>query len=123
MEVTFKKIEIATLILHMSLMRKSIKKVFKSNYGKKDGKELLNVYDSIKDLLVLEIEQIEDQDEELEKIILLNDQQYNLLIQFLSSYLFEIELELEGNKISDENKQHIEILFQVKEKLGLVAHE
>lgn len=124
MEVTLKKIEIATLILHISLMRKSIKKVFKNNYGKKDGKELLNVYDAIKDLLVLEFEQLEGQDEEIEKIIVLNDQQYNLLIQFLNSYLLEIELEVEGNKIGEENKLHIETLSKVKEKLReLVAYE
>lgn len=118
MEVSLNKIEMATLVLHMSLMRKNIKKVFKSNYGKKDGKELLNVYDSIKDLLVDQLDQLENSVKESENIFILNEHQYSMLIQFLNSYLLEIELEIEGNNIREENKQHINILSRIKEKLS-----
>lgn len=116
MELILKKIEIATLILHMAMIRKNIKRGFKINYGKQDGKELLKVYDGIKEKLVEKVDVIEDEDSEFILNFELSKEELNMLLSFLDFYLLKIQSEIGEHKLNEEDEEQINILKDIQDK-------
>lgn len=118
MELSLSKKEIACLILHMHAMRTNIKKVLKSNYGRKEGKKHLKTYDQVKDLLKIHFQQLENEGEkEKNAIITFGETHIKMLFSFVCIYLDKLDTFLEEAKSKDENQEQIEILKQIKEKL------
>ena len=116
MQLALKKVEVATLILHMAIMRKNVKKGFKSNYGKQQGKEILNAYDELKDHLAAELESMDES--QSERSIDFSEPNIVVLTSFLDWYVLEIELELADNNINKEDKEQVQILSEIKEKVN-----
>jgi len=121
--VVFKvnKQQLAALVLHMSIMRKNVKKGLKSNYGSKEGKELVKVFDQIKEqlqeaLLTLEVTPEEDTQE---TILLFEENELILMRSFLSWYVTEIEVtyEVAGKHFDQEEKEQIELLNDFNKQL------
>lgn len=122
MQLVLKKVEIATLVLHMAIMRKNVKKGFKSNYGKQKGEEVLNAYDELKDRLNKELESMDES--QSERSIDFSKPNIVVLSSFLDWYVLEVELELADKNINKEDKEQLQILSEIKEKVnGLKKNE
>lgn len=122
MQLLLKKIEMATLVLHMSIMRKNVKKGFKSRYGKKEAKELLNHFDDLKKCLVDGLEGIEDENDYYEKIIGFSERNITILSEFLNWYISEVKLEIGDYEMDKEDKEQFERLADIQEKVNLLKN-
>jgi hypothetical protein len=87
---------ISTLLLHLGIMRNSVKKSLHRNLGRKEGKEKLKVYDEVVDI-------IEKAHVEEKEVISLNDTQNEMLSSFLYWYLEAIKQQGEKEKIDYQN--------------------
>lgn len=117
MIINLKKIEISVLLLHMAIMRKNIKRGFKSNYGQSKGKEMLSSYDIVKDELKTAFEGLEDQPESQVKEVHFNIKQVEMLQSFLNWYSLELELTLDSaNNNNKEDREQLSIIKQVQER-------
>lgn len=118
MILTFDKREIACLILHMTAMRTSIKNVLKSNYGKKEGKEHLKVYDQVKELLKDEFKLIQEEGEETKVSMSFEEKQIEMLSSFVITYIDKLDAFLEEAMAKNkENEEQLELLQQIRSKL------
>ncbi|MGG0718396.1 hypothetical protein ABE096_12500 [Robertmurraya massiliosenegalensis] len=119
MELSLNKKEVACLLLHMTAMRKNIKNVLKSNYGKKEGKEHLNCYDEVKEILKGDFELFDEEDYESNISVGLDSKQLNMLSSFVCIYKDKLKAFLEEAKAADEkeNKEQLDLLIQVKGKI------
>lgn len=119
MELALIKREIACLLLHMNAMRTNIKNVLKNNYGKKDGKEHLKIYDQVKELLKNEFKIIQDEEEEIEVVLPFDGKQVEMLLSFVCIYIEKLDAFLEETKTKNnkENEEQMELLLQVKKKI------
>lgn len=120
MKNLFTNEEFGMLLLHMNIMRNSIKKGFKKSYGRNEGKEKLSVYDSIITNLndSLEIygeKEYYDTD--------LNYAQIDMLDSFINFYVDKLEQQAAGEKINHEGNETFLILNSVKEKVKVVVNE
>jgi hypothetical protein len=116
MRLTLERSELAILVLHMNIMRKPIKKGFKSNYGHFEGRKMIKEYDSLK-------EQLEDElNEEIELVNFeFNEQKTNMLHSFLKWYVLEIKLSAEVQRANVERDEQILILEKINRLVDTVA--
>lgn len=84
------KEEMAILIFHMSLMRKNVRKGFKSNLGK-TYKEALFSYDKVKETVN---EALEGAGEEVNQTFNLETKEIDMLLSFLEFYIAELNKHL-----------------------------
>lgn len=110
------KLEIAVLILHLSIMRKNVKKGLKNNYGKKEGKEILQSFDEVKVNLEDSLYLLEEDHQEAE--IIFSENELNMVSSFLDWYIPEIELTYEAakKKLHKEEQEQLKLLQAAKEK-------
>ncbi|MGG5253520.1 hypothetical protein ACQYAD_08495 [Neobacillus sp. SM06] len=113
MELSLERSEIAILVLHMNIMRKPIKKGFKSNYGLKEGRRLIKEYDSLK----LQLEDKINQEEETQ-IFIWNENEINMLRSFLNWYVLEISSSAETQGANIENDEQFKILTGIHNKVN-----
>lgn len=111
------RLEIAVLILHMSIMRKNVKKGLKSNYGRDEGKEILQSFDSVKSTLEASFEVLEDDGKETE--LHFNVVEVNTLSSFVDWYTAELEVTFEatGRKVPEADQRNINTLKEIKDKI------
>jgi hypothetical protein len=107
--------DIAVMVLHMNFMRPTIKKGFKANYGRSEGKEKLKVYDEVKEKIVNEFEANEHAEEhEIE----LTEQQIDMLHSFINWYVSE--LKKDGDHKDNDILQSLE---RIKEKINILIED
>lgn len=114
MILLFNREELATLVLHMNIMRHNIKKGFKSNYGRTEGKEQLKVYDGIKERLGSDLEGKEKGFYEFN----IDWVEMNMLHSFLNWYVEEIKLSAEDQGTDIEKDEPIKILDRLSVKIS-----
>lgn len=117
MILLFNKEEAATLVLHMNIMRHNIKKGFKSNYGRSEGKDKLKVYDGIKERLWNDLEGEEKGTYEFN----IDEVEMNMLHSFLSWYVEEIKLSAEDQGADIEKDEQIMILDRLSIKVSNIV--
>lgn len=111
MILNLNKTEMAVLLLHFSLMRKSARNTFKRNYGKQ-SKEMLSSFDEIKDNLELAIEE-----EKEKETFHFNIKEINMLHSFLESYIGKLESTLQATgKVEYEDQKQIDCLRDIQER-------
>ncbi|MCX8047400.1 hypothetical protein CI793_11150 [Anoxybacillus ayderensis] len=103
--------ELAMLILHMSIMRKEIKKALKRNHGFFEAKKKMNVYDSILDKIT------SFNEKKLVHDISLDDDELGMLHAFLSSYTVEIERQAQKEKMNVEKSEVFQLLRNILSKV------
>lgn len=107
------KKEMAALTLHMSIMRKNVRKGFKSNYGSL-AKSVLSSYDDVKNTTAQALEGLEGQEKHTFNY---NIKEIDMLHSFLSFYLIETEKEFSSHDLKEEDKEHLTCLEQIKSKV------
>jgi hypothetical protein len=113
MELTLERSELAILVLHMNIVRKPIKKGFKSNYGQFEGRKKIKEYDSIKERFQEEL------NEEIAPIcFVLEEQELNMLHSFINWYLLELKLSAEEKKTDINGEEQINILESIQIKVN-----
>lgn len=117
MILLFNKEEAATLVLHMNIMRHNIKKGFKSNYGRSEGKDKLKVYDGIKERLWNDLEGEEKGTYEFN----IDEVEMNMLHSFLNWYVEEIKLSAEDQGADIEKDEQIMILDRLSIKVSNIV--
>lgn len=114
MIVSLNRQEMASLTLHMNIMRKNVRKGFKSNYGH-ESKAVLESYDEVKKSIADELEKLGDQDGT--SILNYNIREVNMLSSFLDYYLEQLNKEFKDKKLSDEDQQQIDCMIDVKKQI------
>lgn len=116
MKLTLERSELAILVLHLNIMRKPVKKCFKSNYGHFEGRKMIKEYDALK-------EQLEDElNEEIELVNFeFNEQETNMLHSFLKWYVLEIKLSAEAQGANVERDEQILILEKINRLVDTAA--
>lgn len=124
MILTLDKREIACLILHMTVMRTNIKNVLKSNYSKKEGKEHLKVYDQVKECFKNDFKLIQEEVEQFKVSMTFNEKQIEMLLSFVYIYIEKLDAFLEEAKAKNkkENREQMELLKQIKDKLEVLEN-
>jgi hypothetical protein len=116
MDLVLERSELAILVLHMNIMRKPIKKGFKSNYGQLEGRKKVKEYDELKERFQEEL------NEETDPIYFnLEEQEISMLHSFLNWYVLEIQLSAEEQRASIENDEQIAILESINNKVNTIA--
>lgn len=105
--------EMAALVLHMSIMRKSVRKGFKSNYGSR-SKEVLSSYDEVKNTVTQELEVFEGDTGHI--VFHFNILEIDMLHSFLSFYTKELH-KFELDKINGTDLEQIKSLESIQEKV------
>lgn len=114
--------EMATLLLHMTIMRKNVRQGFKKNYGTKEGKEVLASYDEVKTTLseILKLEEEAGEVLEGPQVLHFNIKEIEMLDSFLTFYNKEVNESLGDKKLHDKDREQIETLKEIKEQLDEV---
>jgi hypothetical protein len=116
MKLSLDRSELAILVLHMNIMRKPIKKGFKSNYGHFEGRKMIKEYDALKEQLEHEL------NEEIELVNFeFNEQETNMLYSFLKWYVLEIKLSAEVQGANVERDEQILILEKINRLVDTAA--
>lgn len=107
--------EFTMLTLHLNIMKKPAKQLFKKNYGLFEGKKQYENYKSI----IKHLEECMDENKPDQYNFLLDKEQRNLLISFLHGYINK--LRKEGAKVgadlnSDTLRTLESVLFKVEEE-------
>jgi len=111
--VSLKTKEEATILFHMSIMRKSVKKGFKKTYGK-EGKQHLKTFDDIHSTFKSQVEI--DGLEQTEYYF--DQEEIVLLLNFIDWYIPELEKSLKASGgVSEEDQQQITALMDIYNKL------
>lgn len=123
MILNFNKVEMAILVVHMSAMRQNVRKGFKSNYGRKEGKEVLASYDEVKSAFQQAIEGLEDDSQAVD--LHFNIKEVNMLHSFVSWYAAELELTFEaaGKKAGEEDQKQIDTFNEIKNRIEKVLED
>lgn len=111
MNAPITKLEVGVLAIHMNIMRQSVKKLLKKQYNKEERKAHLTIYDSIKTKAGQAFE------EEVEDINL-DEEQTNLVGDFLDSYLNKVANEFDMNQLSQQDQEQFNVLENLKEKIA-----
>lgn len=101
------------LVLHMSIMRKNIKKGFKSNYGT-EFKLYLNSYDEVKVTVTEALEGLKEQDGHF--IFNFNIREIDMIFSFLEFYIMQLHELVDLEKINGIDSEQIRDLTTIKEK-------
>lgn len=117
MILVFTQEELATLVLHMNIMRHNIKKGFKSNYGRSGGKEKLKVYDEIKGRFGSGLEEEEKSFYDFN----LDVEEMDMLHSFLVWYVQEIKLSAEDQGADVEKDEQLTILDRLSVKISNIV--
>ncbi|MCM3708578.1 hypothetical protein M3205_23325 [Cytobacillus firmus] len=123
MILNISKVEMAILVVHMSAMRQNVRKGFKSNYGRKEGKEVLASYDEVKLAFQQAIEGLEEDHQAVD--LHFNIKEVNMLHSFVSWYAAELELTFEaaGKKAGEEDQKQIDSLNEIKRRIEKVLED
>lgn len=113
MILQLEKNEMAALVLHMSIMRKNVRKGFKSNYGSQ-SKEVLKSYDEVKNTVIKQLEGLEEDPGCM--VFHFNILEINMLHSFLGFYMAELN-KLELNKMNEIDLEQINCLGTIQEKV------
>lgn len=105
--------ELGILLLHMNIMRDTVKKGMKRNYGALKGRKIVKAYDSFKDKLDGELEG-EEQDK---YYIEMNEEEHDILHSFLSWYCTELRKGVEKDGIGQQEIVVLELIENVKDKV------
>ncbi|WP_203557700.1 hypothetical protein [Bacillus sp. B15-48] len=120
MELTLNKAETAVLILHMSIMRSSVKKGFKKTYEKAQAKELLKSFDDVLNMFK-SAEIIENEHLDQETTFIFTSKELDILLSFVSWYKKELETMFSDvGESTQENKEQLKTLGEIKRKLELL---
>ena len=106
--------ELSCLLIHLNVMRNNVKKGFKRLYGRSKGKEMINIYDDLKNTIEGNFERLGDEDNETK--VNLSDNEKDMLQSFLIFYIHELQVKAEQENI-DKNNEILETLKTVQEKL------
>ncbi|MCK6259404.1 hypothetical protein LCY76_22795 [Fictibacillus sp. KIGAM418] len=107
MILTLKRLEITVLLLHMSIMRNSVKKWFKKAYGSKEGKELTKRFDEVK-------KQFESQIEQEESNFNFNINEFDMIYTFVMWYKPKLEEMLKAaGKVKEEDQGQLNCLQDI----------
>jgi ferritin len=102
--------DVAVMVLHMNIMRHTIKKGFKVNYGRSEGKKKINIYDAAKESLESEFEANEQVEEhEIE----VTEEQIDMLHSFINWYVPELQKEDDH-----EDNEILQALERIKESVN-----
>jgi hypothetical protein len=116
MELCLERSELAILVLHMNIMRKPIKKGFKSNYGHFEGRKKLKEYDELKETFMNELQ------ESIDPVTFdLNNLELNMLQSFLNWYVLEIKISAESQGANVEKDEQIVILDDINNKVNVLV--
>lgn len=123
MILNISKVEMAILVVHMSAMRQNVRKGFKSNYGRKEGKEVLASYDEVKSAFQQAIEGLEDDSQAVD--LHFNIKEVNMLHSFVSWYAAELELTFEaaGKEAGEEDQKQIDTFNEIKNRIEKVLED
>ncbi|MBU8733717.1 hypothetical protein KM915_27285 [Cytobacillus oceanisediminis] len=123
MILNISKVEMAVLVVHMSAMRQNVRKGFKSNYGRKEGKEVLASYDEVKLAFQQAIEGLEDDSQAVD--LHFNIKEVNMLHSFVSWYAAELELTFEaaGKQAGEEDQKQIDTFNEIKNRIEKVLED
>lgn len=123
MILNISKVEMAILVVHMSAIRQNMRKVLKSNYGKKEGKELLASYDEVKSAFQQAIEGLEEDRQAVD--LHFNIKEVNMLHSFVTWYAVELELTFEaaGKKVGEEDQVQIDTFNEIKKRIDKVLED
>lgn len=113
MIIQFNELELGVLTFHMSAIRNSVKQGFKRTYGKKEGKELLELYDIVKNRVGTAFERIESN--EIAHLGF-SSRELNLTKYFIDWYVPEIEKTFKN--LTDNDQVQIDTLLSINEKVG-----
>lgn len=113
LELKLERHQLAILVLHMNIMRKSIKKGFRATYGLMEGRKKLKLFDQVKEKLV------EDIDNEGVDIFIfeLLAEEVDMLSSFLNWYVQELELSAEVEGLNTESNEVLTVLKEVRDKV------
>jgi len=123
MELVLTGAQTEVLLVHLHIMRKSIKNVLKRNYGAFEGKRLLKVYDSTKDLLNDKIRLLTaneecsyDLEEEQLEIV------HSFLLMFFQKVEGEIKDKVTKSKEQEKVREHMQLtlLEEVQAKINIL---
>lgn len=123
MILNINKVEMAVLVVHMSAMRQNVRKGFKSNYGRKEGKEILISYDEVKSAFQQAIEGLEEDHQAID--LHFNIKEVNMLHSFVTWYAAELELTYEaaGKKAGEEDQKQIDMFNEIKNRVEKVLED
>jgi hypothetical protein len=102
----------------MNIMRKPIKKGFKSNYGHFEGRKKIKEYDELKERFQDELNEETDP-----TCFVLEEQEVNMLHSFISWYVLEIKLSAAEKKAMIEKDEQIVILEAISQKVNAIVQE
>lgn len=106
------RLELATLVLHMNIMRKSVKKGFKANYGLLEGRKKIKLYDDIKEKIS------EGYDEEMDIVIFpFSVDEIDMLSSFMNFYVQELKLAAEIETFNTEDNEVLRVLEIIKDRV------
>lgn len=108
--------EVAVLVLHMSIMRKNVRKGFKSNYGN-EAKEILVSYDEVKNTMISALKEMAEQEEKRD--FNFNIREIEMLSSFLDFYIVQFQAVIDESKdnVSQEDKLQVDYLHIIKSKV------
>ncbi|TRM08784.1 hypothetical protein FH966_14730 [Lentibacillus cibarius] len=117
MILNLQRTETAVLLLHMSMMRKNARNVFKANYGRNDYKEVLNSFDEVKIELENVVENSSEDEPEEAHIFHFNINEIDMIISFLNAYIPKLQDTLKrSGEIVDEDWKQIQCLKVIQDK-------
>lgn len=114
MILSLNKKEMAALTLHMYIMRKNVRKGFKSNYGSQ-AKSVLSSFDDVKNTTAQALEGMGE--EESNHTFNYNINEIDMLHSFLSFYLIETRKEFSEQDLNSEDQEQINCLESIKSKV------
>lgn len=121
MIIRLKHLDIGILCLHMAMMRQNVRKGFKSNYGKAEGKERLALFDEVKGALEFELnQQFNNIEEDPNKIkqFFFDGNELMMISSFLDFYIDKLEDTLQqAGKINEEDQGQLDSLRLTKSQL------
>jgi hypothetical protein len=122
LKIILERSELAILVLHMNIMRKAIKKGFKSNYGLLEGRKKVKLYDTIKERFESELkehteeEEVDQQNDAIQFVLI--DDEINMISSFLTWYLEELKKSAKVQGVLTNKDEQISILMDINEKLN-----
>jgi hypothetical protein len=121
LKINLERSELAILVLHMNVMRKAIKKGFKSIYGLLEGRKKVKLYDTIKERFESELkehieEELELQNDAIQFVLI--DDEINMISSFLTWYLEELKKSAKVQGVMTNKDEQISILMDIIEKLN-----
>lgn len=112
---TLENKEVATLLFHMSVMRKAVKKGFKKTYGLLGHKPYMKRYDSV----VEKLKALTSNEGET-YLLQLDDQEDEMFQNFLKWYVAELEKNL-GDQPDEEAEEGLLLLKKIIHDIAITA--